>query len=301
MSKKLLLVMNPCAGIKKSNKYLTDILNVFAVNDYECTVQLTTLKIRAADIVEKYGKHKDLIVCIGGDGTFNETVSGMLKADIHAKLGYIPSGSTNDFASSLGLNSNPVKAAEDIAYGDAVNFDVGLFNSRPFTYVASFGVFTKASYAASRDLKNMLGHLAYILEGMKELGDIKPFDVTVKTADKTYSGKYLFGAVCNSTIVGGGVIKLPKDLVDMNDGLFETVLVKNPETPTDFMQLLIDLQTFNYKGNMFEFFTSDKVEITADPNMNWTLDGEYEKGCRDITIENLHSAISLMIKRKYEG
>lgn len=288
--------MNPCAGTKKSNKYLTDILNIFAVNNYECTVQLTTLKENATSIVEKYGKNKDLIICIGGDGTFNETVSGILNSGIKPLLGYIPSGSTNDFAASLGLKSNPVKAAEDIAYGDATSFDIGLFNSRPFTYVASFGVFTKASYATPRDLKNMLGHLAYILEGMKELTEIKAYDVKIEADGKIYSGKYLFGAVCNSTRVGGGMIKLPKTIVDMNDGLFETVLVKLPETPAEYMQLLLDLQTFNYSGSSFEFFSAENIKITADEGMDWTLDGEFEKGCESIEIKNVHSAISLIIK-----
>ena len=188
MSKKLLLVMNPCAGIKKSNRYLTQILKIFAVNEYECTVQLTTEKLRADNIVKKYGNGKDLIICIGGDGTFNETVAGMLGAGVTAPIGYIPSGSTNDFASSLGLNSHPVKAAEDIAYGTPHSFDVGLFNGRPFTYVASFGAFTKTSYTAPRDLKNALGHLAYILEGVKEITDIKPVKIELEAEGKKLDG-----------------------------------------------------------------------------------------------------------------
>ncbi len=288
--------MNPCAGVKKANKYLADILSVFSVNDYECLVQLTTLKNSAENIVKTYGKNVDLIICIGGDGTFNQTISGMINSGITAKLGYIPGGSTNDFAASIGLSTNPLKAAEDIAYGDPVSLDIGLFNSRPFAYVASFGIFTKTSYKTSRDLKNMLGHVAYILEGMKELTEIKAYALTVKTEEREFSGKYLFGAVCNTTRVGGGMIRLPKEFVDMNDGLFEVLLVKNPENPAEYMQLILDLQSANYNSKSFEFFSAKSLHIDADENMDWTLDGEYEKGTEFIEVKNLHSAISLMIK-----
>ena len=297
VSKKLLLVMNPCAGIKKSNRYLTQILKIFAVNEYECTVQLTTEKLRSDDIVKKYGKGKDLIVCIGGDGTFNETVAGMLNAGITAPIGYIPSGSTNDFASSLSLKSHPVRAAEDIAYGSPQSLDVGLFNGRPFTYVASFGAFTKTSYTAPRDLKNTFGHLAYILEGVKEITDIKPVKIELEAEGKKLDGNYLFGAVCNSTRVGGGLIKLSNSLVDLNDGVFEVVLIKMPVNPAEFMQLMLDLQSCNYTGPMFELFSAKDITVRADASMDWTLDGEYEKGSENIEIKNLHSAITLVIKK----
>ncbi len=300
MSKKLLLVMNPCAGQKKSNKYLTDILNIFSINGYECTVQMTSLSLSAYEIVKKYGKEKDLIVCIGGDGTFNETVSGLLDLNSNAKLGYIPSGSTNDFATSMGLSLNPVKATEDIVYGTVKTIDIGLFNSRPFTYVASFGAFTKTSYNTPRDLKNMLGHLAYILEGIKELADIKSYTVSFETEEKkVYSGKYLFGAICNTTRVGGGMIRIPKDIVDINDGVFEVVLVKAPENPAEYMQLILDLQASKVNGSQFEFFSAKKLTVSADESMDWTLDGEYEKGCESIEIINLHSRISLCTKNTY--
>lgn len=300
MSKKLLLVMNPLAGVKKSNRYLTDILAIFAGQDYECTVQLTTAEKRAASLVEAYGKDKELIICIGGDGTLNEVISGILTLGIHPNIGYIPSGSTNDFASSLSLSSNPVKAAQDIALGEKTDFDIGLFNSRPFTYVASFGVFTKASYSAPRDLKNMLGHLAYILEGMKELGEIKSEHISMQIEEKVIEGDYLFGAVCNSTRVGGGVIKFSKSVVDMNDGLFEVVLIKTPQNPSELMQLLVDLNAGNYTGEGFDFFTAKSILVKANPDMAWTLDGEYQKGGSVIEIKNIHSAVSLVINKPKE-
>ncbi len=294
MSKKLLLIVNPCAGQKKPNKHLTDILNIFAVQDYECTVQLTSLTLSAEEIVNRYGKDKDLIICIGGDGTFNQTVAGVLDLNLETTLGYIPSGSTNDVASNLGLSTNPVKAAQSISTGTLKSVDVGLFNSRPFTYVASFGMFTKTSYTTSRNLKNSLGHFAYILSGIKELADIKSYHVEIKTKDNTYAENYLFGAICNSRRLAGGMIKLPEEAVDLNDGVFEVFLISVPKNAAEYMQLILDLQRSNMKSKFFRLFSASSCEIKAPENMDWTIDGEYEKGCENIKIENLHSAISIL-------
>ncbi len=295
MSKKLLLVMNPVSGKKKANKYLADILSLFSENDYECTVCVTTKRKRANSLVEKFGKGKDLIVCIGGDGTFNETVSGMRNARINSPLGYIPSGSTNDFASSLNLSSTPLQACRDILNGKTISIDIGLFCGRLFTYVASFGTFTKTSYATPSDLKNALGHLAYILEGVKEIGDIRPEKLVIEHDGITTEGNYVFGAVCNTRRVGGGVLRFSDDVVDMCDGLFEVVLIKMPTNPADMIQLLMDLQSANPDGAMFDFFRSSDIKIKTSESMNWTLDGEFEKGKEFIEIKVIKNAISMIV------
>lgn len=293
--KKLLLILNPVAGTKKANRYLSDILKLFCQSDYECTVCLTTDEKRADTLVCQSGKDKDIIVCIGGDGTFNETISGMVKENIKTPLGYIPTGSTNDFATSINLASSPMTAAKNILTGKAKTFDIGYFNNRIFTYVASFGSFTKTSYNTSRDLKNALGHFAYLLEGIKEIGDIRPEKLVIEHDGKEISGNYVFGAICNSTRVGGGVLKFSQDSIDMNDGMFEIILIKNPKNPAELMQLLFDLQSGNYNGELFEFFKSDSFKIKTNENMPWTIDGEYEKGCSQIDIKVVKSAFSLII------
>ncbi len=294
---KLLLVMNPKAGMKKCNKYLADILSVFSAEGYECTVQMTTEHIRGKEITQKYAPGKDLIVCIGGDGTFNEVVSALVENEIDVPIGYIPAGSTNDFASSLGLSSNPLKSAKDIIDGEKVKIDVGSFDGRIFTYVASFGIFTKSSYSTPRDLKNTFGHLAYILESMKEITEIKAFNVKITTENKCVEGKYLFGAVCNTTRVGGGAIKIPKNLVDLNDGLFEVILMKNPSNPAEMVELLTDLQSFNLNGRMLEFFSASKITIETQDSIDWTLDGEFEKGKNKLELSNIKSAVTLVLNR----
>lgn len=298
MSKNLLVIMNPVAGQKKANRYLCDILNIFCINGYKCNVQLTTTKLDGADLVGLYGKNKDLIVCIGGDGTLNQVIAGMRENNIMCPVGYIAGGSTNDFANGIGLSLSPQRACEDIVYGQKVNFDIGTFNDRPFCYVASFGAFTKTSYATPRDLKNSLGHMAYVLEGIKELSDLKAYNMTFEADGKKYFGKYLFGAICNSIRVGGGIIKFSKNTVDLNDGLFEVILIKKPENPTDFMQLILDLQSGKYTGKGFDFFTAKSVKIIQEESVEWSLDGERETANKEIFVENIHSGLCLMMKHK---
>ena len=298
MAKKLLLIVNPVAGVKKSNKYLTEIIDIFCQKDYECTVQTTSVETGPEKIVSKMGKNKDLIVCIGGDGTFNEMVSGIINNDIKAKIGYIPSGSTNDFAGGMGLSLKPLQAAHSIADGETIQIDVGKFNDRIFTYVASFGIFTKTSYNTPRDLKNSLGYLAYVLEGAKELTDMQHFRLKIETEKKTVVDDYIFGAVCNSKRIGGGFLKFSDDKVDINDGMFEVFLIKNPNTPAELVQLLLDLQAADYSSNMFEFFSARTIKITTKDDIDWTIDGEFQKGSNEISIENIHSAISFIVSDK---
>lgn len=298
MQQKALIIMNPVAGVKKPNKHLAEILSLFCENGYECHIQMTSPTESADKIVEKYAHGKDVIVCIGGDGTFNETVSGLVNAKLKPRLAYIPSGSTNDFATGLGISHTPVKAAKDIISGTTRELDVGIFNGRIFVYTASFGIFTKTSYNTPRDLKNSLGYLAYVLEGSKEILDMKPFHIKIKTEKQTTEGDYVYGGICNSKQIGGGIVRFEDGAIDMNDGLLEVILVKFPKNPAELVKLLGDLNVGNYRSNMFEFFSAKEIEISTEDEIDWTLDGEYQKGSDKITIRNLHSAISLVINDK---
>lgn len=296
MSQKLLLIMNPVAGTKKPNKHLTEIISLFCENGFECHVQTTSPSMGADKIVKEFSKDKDIVVCIGGDGTFNEMVSGLVEAGYKQKIGYIPSGSTNDFASGLKISNVPLKAAEDIIFGQVKTLDVGKFNNRIFTYTASFGVFTKSSYNTPRDLKNALGYLAYVLEGAKELTDVPSIHMKAKYGEKEIEGNYIFGAVCNSKRLGGGLVKFTDDTVDLNDGLLEVLLIKYPKNPAEATQTLIDLKSVKFSSQYFDFFSASKIIFTTDDEVDWTIDGEYQKGSDVITVKNIKSAISLILK-----
>ena len=212
--KKLLFIMNPFAGQKKANKVLPEILMLFTQAGYEINMSMTTGPGSATKMAAERGGYADLVVCCGGDGTLNETIAGLLEAGLNVPIGYIPSGTTNDFASSLKLSHNPVQAAKDILEGQPVPFDIGKFGDRYFCYVASFGAFTKSSYAVPQTLKNALGHTAYVLGGISELSQIRNEHVRMEIDGEVVEDDFLFGAICNSTSVGG-ILTLPNDRVDM--------------------------------------------------------------------------------------
>lgn len=293
--KKLLLIMNPYAGLRRANKYLADVISIFNARGYVVTACMTAGAGDGARLVAEHGARMDLIVCIGGDGTFNETITGLLQSGLDVPLGYIPAGSTNDFANSLKLPTDVMKAAWAIMDGKPVAYDVGRFGDRYFSYVASFGIFTRTSYSTPQNLKNALGHLAYILEGTKELTQIKSVHVKLEMDQETVEGDYLFGAISNSTSVGG-ILTLNANLVDMSDGLFEVLLIRAPKNAAELAECLHCLTFQKYNCAMMTFFTCSKLKITADPNMAWTLDGEKEEGHETVTVENMHLAMRLMQK-----
>ena len=291
--KKLFFILNPAAGTRKANKLLPEILGVFNRAGYDVSVYITAARGDAMETVEKRAGEMDLIVCCGGDGTFNETVSGLLKSGKNVPLGYIPAGSTNDFASSLGLASDPVEAAQNIVDGEAASYDVGCFGGRYFTYVASFGAFTKASYHTSQSVKNALGHTAYLLEGIQELSQLKSTPIRIETEDGVIEDNFLFGAICNSVSVGG-ILTLDPNQVDMRDGYFELLLVRAPKELSEIGECIQAVQKQKYNCRMITFCKTRKAVIHADPGQAWSLDGEKEPGHRQVTVENIHQAFQLV-------
>ena len=292
--KKMLFIMNPFAGVKRANRHLADILLTFTQAGYEVITHMTLG--RGDAIAREKGKDVDLVVCCGGDGTLNETITGLLSAGADTPIGYIPAGSTNDFASSLKLPTNILKAAQTIVEGEPVSYDVGRFGGRYFSYVASFGAFTRSSYATPQNVKNALGHTAYVLSGITELSQIRNEHVKMEIDGQTVEGDFLFGAICNSTSVGG-ILTLDPKQVDMGDGLFEILLVRAPENLGEIHECIQALQSQKYNCAMLTFRSAQKVRIFADPEMPWTLDGEKEDGHETVEVENLHHAIRLVQKK----
>ena len=296
--KKVLIIMNPYAGTRQANRYLTDIVDTFCCAGYDVNIVTTQEAGEGTKIAEERAEEFDLIVAIGGDGTFNEVVAGVRAAGCNTQIGYIPGGTTNDFASSVGLSKSIPKAAKDIVNGKEQNLDIGMFNGRYFSYVASFGAFTSTSYDAPQDLKNAIGHVAYILSGIADVVNIKPFHLKVRSGETVFEDDYVFGAICNSTSMGG-IINLKEDDVDMNDGLFEVMLIKSPKTVIDLSAIIVALSTQSYADSeLITFFSSKSVEIIAPPDMPWTLDGEYQEGAREITVENVYNAIRMTVPAK---
>ena len=291
--KKLLLILNPFSGQKKANKHLPEIIQMFNEAGYEAVVHVTSGRGDATRAVLRHGEGKDLIVCCGGDGTMNETITGMLTAGLDIPLGYIPSGTTNDFASSLKLSHNVLQAVQDILLGEPVTYDVGKFGDRYFSYVASFGAFTKSSYIVPQNVKNALGHGAYVLGGISEISQIRNEHLRLELDGQVVEDDFLFGAICNSTSIGG-ILTLDPKVVDMADGFMEVLLVRAPRNLTELAECISAVQAQTYNCAMITFRSARTVKIYADPSMDWTLDGEREEGHGEVTVENLHHAVRIM-------
>ena len=295
--KKMLFVINPYAGMRKGSKALTEILGEFNRAEFDVRIYVTAAQGDAVTAVQTLGADMDLVVCCGGDGTFNETITGLMQAGLDIPVGYIPSGSTNDFAASLGLPADPVAAARQIVEGTPDRYDAGKFNQRYFSYVASFGAFTKASYSTPQSVKNMLGHMAYLLEGIQELSQIRKHHVKLTLdADEVLEDAYLFGAICNSTSVGGIMTLDPKQ-VDLKDGKFEVLLIRAPKTLQELPECLLSIQKHQYNSAMITFRTASHILVETDPQMCWALDGEKETGHEIVEIQNLHHMLRI-IKRE---
>ena len=293
--KKMLFVMNPYAGQRRANRYLADILSIFNRAGYRVEAYMTGARGEATDIVRQYAPEMDLVACCGGDGTFNETVNGLLHSKVNIPVGYLPAGSTNDFAASLGLPTNILQAAETVVTGEPSTLDVGKFGGRYFSYVASFGAFTRTSYATPQSVKNALGHAAYILGGISELSQLRTEHVKLQLDDEMVEDDFLFGAVSNSTSVGG-VLSLDPKQVDLRDGKFEVLLLRSPRELGELSECIRAVQTAEYNCKMLTFTPASRITIWADAGMPWTLDGEMEPGHEEVTIENIHCGLKVMCK-----
>lgn len=296
--KKLLFVMNPYAGQRKASRYLAQILEIFNRADYVVTVHMTGGSGDARRQVARFARQVDLVVCCGGDGTFNETLAGIREAGADTPIGYIPAGSTNDFATSLKLSADMVQAARDIVEGQPETFDVGSFGGRCFSYVASFGAFTRASYATPQSVKNALGHAAYILGGIQELSQLKPAHLRFELPDgRVFEDDYLFGAISNSTSVAG-ILTIAPDKVDMKDGKFELLLIRAPRDLVELADCIVAIQRQTYNCAMMTFLSTEKVTVTAPASVDWTLDGEREPGHEQVEVVNLPRAMRVIRRRE---
>ena len=292
--KKLLFIVNPRAGRSKSRSPLFDAIAVFSQAGYLVSLHKTTAPGDAAITAAREGGDYDLVVAAGGDGTLNEVISGLMKLEHRPLLGYLPQGSTNDFAASLQISGNPVMAAMSIVRNVPCQLDIGQWNERCFVYVASFGAFTKSSYSASQAAKNALGHFAYILEGMKDLNTLRPYRVRLTADGEVLDGEYLFGAVCNSTSIGG-LMKLDSERVVLDDGQFEMLLIPNPKTPQDLQNLVLALldQHYDREGLVFRHVSS--IHLETEQDLPWSLDGEYAASTPVVDIENRQRSLTMLL------
>ena len=295
--KQMLLIINPRSGREKIRLKLLDILDAYTGAGYQIQVHVTQKSLDARDAVLKYGGKKDLIVCSGGDGTLDEAVTGMMQSEVRTPLGYIPAGSTNDFANSLEIPKDMIQAAKTAVLGVPFSCDVGEFNGDYFIYVAAFGIFTDVSYATSQELKNALGHVAYILEGAKRLHTIKSYHMRVEYDGNEIEGDFLLGMITNSTSVGGFKNMTGKD-VKLDDGLFEVTLIHKPKNIIELNTIIASLTNLKDETDLIDSFRADSVKFYSEEEIPWTLDGEFGGDHKEVQIKDHCKAVDIMINEK---
>lgn len=293
--KKLLFIYNPHSGKAQIKSQLSDIVDIMVKAGYEVTVYPTQQSEDATYKVETCAGEYDLVVCSGGDGTLGEVVTGMMHREQKVPLGYIPAGSTNDFATSLGIPKDMAKAAANAVGGTPFACDIGAFNEDYFVYVAAFGLFTEVSYKTSQEWKNVLGHAAYILEGAKRLHDIPSYVIQVEYDNIRIQDEFIFGMISNSTSVGGFKGMTGKDVL-LDDGVFEVTLIKKPHNPIELNEIIASLIKLVDDTDMVYSFKTAKVKFASEAAIPWTLDGEFGGEHTETVVENLYRSIEIIVQ-----
>lgn len=277
----------------KSKSGLFTIVDALCTAGFDVSVQTTLYRRHAYEVArDAAGRGFELIVCCGGDGTLNEIIDGILASGSSIEIGYVPAGSTNDFASSMNIPANISRAIANVIDHPPVKLDVGSFNDRHFSYIASFGAFTASSYNAPQNVKNAFGHFAYVMEGIKDLGNLQKYRMAVKADGIDEEDDYIFGAVSNSTSIGG-LVKIDPKMVDMTDGIFEVVLIKYPKNVLDITKITNGIIASDFSGDMFTFFKSSHIRFTMPSAVPWSLDGEFEAGSTEVEIKNCHAVLNI--------
>ena len=292
MGKKMLFIFNPRAGKGSIKTRLTDILDIFVKAGYDVHIHPTQAYRDGLKVAKKRAGEFDLVVTSGGDGTLDEIVTGIMEGGHSTPVGYIPAGSTNDFANSLGIPKDMTKSAA-VSVGDhPFPCDIGDFNSDTFVYVAAFGLFTEVSYKTSQQLKNIFGHVAYIMEGAKCLHDIPSYNMQVEYDGNVFQDEFIYGMVTNSISVGGFKGMTGND-VKLDDGVFEVTMIKKPRNPIELNEILACLANMIDDTDLIYSFKADQVRITAKENVAWTLDGEFGGEHEEVLIQNLHQRVTI--------
>ena len=295
MKKKVLFIVNPKSGKGSIRSKLLDIVDIFVKAEFDLTLYISQsagdARAKAKEVEGRY----ELVICSGGDGTLDEVISGMMECEKRSAIGYIPCGSTNDFAHSLKIPTSMTKAAEHIAAWKEFPCDIGRFNDDYFVYIAAFGLFTDVSYETSQDVKNVLGHLAYILEGMKKLTEIKSYPMKVESEEMKVEGNFLFGMVTNSTSVGG-FRNITGKHVHLDDGVFEVTLIKTPQNILELNEIIQAVIAGKSENNKYFYqFRSKAVKFISGDPVAWTLDGEFGGYHEVVDVKNDKQALSLLV------
>ena len=298
---KILFIINPCSGKEQIRNKLIDILDIFTKAGFQIQTYITQSQGVSRKAAERFGNEASIVVCSGGDGTLNETISGIMHLEQPPLLGYVPAGSTNDFASSLMLPKNMLDAAKGGTEGTPYAIDIGQFGEeRYFVYIAAFGAFTEISYQTPQDKKNLLGHQAYMLEGGKSLASLKSYYCRIECDEMVLEDEFIFGMVTN-TISVGGFKGLVTQSVALNDGLFEVLLIRTPKTPKDLSNIISYMFLKEEPNDYVHKFKTRQIRVISETPIDWVLDGEFGGSQTDISMKNLEKRLEILISGQNES
>ena len=296
--KKMLFIYNPMAGKEQIRNKLSDIIQVLCAGGFEITIFATQGKEDATNIVKERGEEFEYVVCSGGDGTMNEVASGLMALDIEKRpiCGYIPAGTVNDFASTLKIPKIMKKAARLITEGSVFRCDLGQFNDRYFTYVSGFGAFTEVSYQTPQEWKNALGKVAYFVEALKHIADIKTHRMKIEYDGNVIEDEFILGLVSNSVSVAGYKAYSKMDIM-MDDGLFEALFIKEIRNPLELQATLNALMSKKFDSERIFQFSASTIHITSE-DVQWTLDGEDGGVCSEVVMKNHQYALPIICDKR---
>ena len=293
--KEMLFILNPTAGRTHIKNRLFDIINAFSEADFRVTVFPTRQPNDGRSIVISEGSDYDLIVCAGGDGTLDNVVTGFMMSKCEKPLGYIPAGSTNDFARSLGIPLDPMAAVTNITSGHPFPIDVGSFNKHDyFIYVAAFGAFTEISYSTDQQVKNIFGHAAYIMKGIRSLNNVTTYQAVIRYDDVEITDNFIYAMITNSLSVGGMRNVVLADDVKFDDGIFECLLIKTPTNPIELQAIINSLLISEVNEKYMYCFKASRLEIISEEDIPWVMDGEFGGEHKEVVIENHQKAIQII-------
>lgn len=288
------MVVNPKAGRAKIKKYVDNIREKLEKSKFKIDLKHTTIENSATDIIKKYKKDYDILIVCGGDGTLNQAVQALHDLDKNVQIGYIPAGTTNDFARSIGVSLNKLDTSNNLDKYTTEKVDLGKFNDRVFNYVVSAGVFSKTSYSTSVNAKNKFGRLAYVLAGVKDVFVCKPYRLIVKSKDKSIEDDFIYCSISNSKYVGGFNI-FKNEHVEMDDGELEAIFIKKPKNFASMFKVMFKVLNGNFKDDDVRYFKTKELEIECDKDTEWSIDGEYSGKVKKIKITNIRKRVEYII------
>lgn len=296
MNKQVLLIINPNAGKGNVQRRIPYIKRDLENTGYDVDIVYTKKKVPAKEIIREYHKKADIIICCGGDGTVNDLVSSVMELEDKPEITFIPLGTVNDFARTIGLSRKRFYMPSILKKYTRRKIDIGKFNKKYFNYVAAFGAFTKVSYVTSQKLKKYFGKWAYFIVAIKYFFKIKTYKINIDIDGKKIEKECIYGSISNSKSIGGFQWFRKRDIA-LDDGKFEIILINKPKHKIQYISMVFDILLKRYQSKNFFYSQGSKIEITTEKNLSWTIDGEFGGMAKEIKVENCKQAVTFIIPK----